>query len=73
MKTATDGGRNMVKDTVNKVGRHLEILTGKNIPISTSLDMLGRRAETVEEMVVIEVMREVIKELRGHEIHQKAS
>ena len=63
----------MVKDTVNKVGRHLEILAGKKIPVSSSLDMLCRRAETVEEMVVIEVMREVINELQGQEIHRKAS
>ena len=63
----------MVKETVNKVGRHLEILAGKKIPIGTSLDLLGRQAKSVEEMVVIEVMREVLKELHGDILHQKAS
>ena len=63
----------MIKETVNKLGRHLEILTQKNIPVETSLDMLGRQAKTVEELVVVEVMREVISELHGDILHQKAS
>jgi len=52
----------MVKETVNKVGRHLEILATRRIPLASSLDLLGRQAKSVEEMVVIEVIREVIKE-----------
>ena len=64
---------NMVKETVNKMGRQLEILVGKKIPVATSLDMLSRKAKTVEEMVVVEVMREVYSELHGQIYQQKAS
>ena len=63
----------MVKETVNKMGRQLEILVGKKIPVATSLDMLSRKAKTVEEMVVVEVMREVYSELHGQIYQQKAS
>jgi hypothetical protein len=53
----------MVRNTVGKMGRNLERLVNKRLPVSASFNILERRAKTVEELVVIEVMREVYGEL----------
>ena len=53
----------MVRKTVHRVGRHLEILAGKQIPIQHSFDLLERRARSVEEAIVVEVMREAYAEV----------
>ena len=55
----------MVKSTINRVGRHLEKLAQNRIPISVSFDLLTRKAKSVEEVIVIEVMREVYQEMKG--------
>lgn len=62
----------MVRSTVGKVGRNLERLMSKRLPVGASFNILERRAKTIEEMVVIEVMREVYVELNGKE-HRLAS
>ena len=53
----------MVRSTVGKVGRNLERLMNKRLPVGASFSILERRAKSVEELVVIEVMREVYGEL----------
>lgn len=53
----------MVRSTVGKVGRNLERLVSRRLPVSASFNILERRAKSVEELVVIEVMREVYGEL----------
>lgn len=53
----------MVRNTVGKMSRNLERLVNKRLPVSASFNILERRAKTVEELVVIEVMREVYGEL----------
>lgn len=57
----------MVRNTVGKVGRNLERLMDKRIPLTASFSILERRAKSVEELVVIEVMREVYWDLQGRE------
>ena len=53
----------MVRTTVGKVGRNLERLVSRRLPVSASFNILERRAKSVEELIVIEVMREVYGEL----------
>ena len=53
----------MVSTTVGKVGRNLQRLVDKRLPVGASLNILERRAKSVEELVVIEVMREVYGEI----------
>jgi hypothetical protein len=52
-----------IRTTVHKIGRQLEKLVGKEITVSRGFDILARKAQSIEEMVVIEVMREVYSEL----------
>jgi predicted ATPase len=54
----------MVKSTVKKIGQDLENMSRRNIGPALALDLLERRARSVEELVVIEVIREVIREVR---------
>jgi len=51
------------KRTVHRIGRQLEQLAGNQIPIQRAFALLARKAQSVEEIVVIEVMREVYEEL----------
>jgi len=53
----------MVRKTVHRMGRNLERLASRDIPVEEALDIMYRRARTVEEMVVVEVMREAVCEL----------
>ena len=48
----------MFHETVREVGSKLEKLTKRQVPINRSFDMLERNANSLEELVVIEVMRE---------------
>ena len=57
----------MVRNTVGKVGRNLERLMDKRIPLTASFSILERKAKSIEELVVIEVMREVYWEIQGKE------
>lgn len=60
----------MVRTTVGKIGRNLERLTNKRLPVNASFNILERRAKSIEELVVIEVMREVYGEISngGHRL-----
>ena len=53
----------MVRTTVGKIGKQLEEMAENQLPLDASLRMVERNASTVEEMVVIEVMKEVILEM----------
>ncbi|MBI3994193.1 MAG: hypothetical protein HY342_13035 [Candidatus Lambdaproteobacteria bacterium] len=53
----------MVNDTVSKVGIKLERLTRRDFSIAAALELMAQRARTVEEQVVIEVMREVYRDM----------
>ncbi|HEX7927132.1 MAG TPA: hypothetical protein VF678_06040 [bacterium] len=51
-----------IRRTVNDIGRKLEQLCDNHVSISRAFDLLATRSKTIEEMVVIEVMREVYQE-----------
>ena len=53
----------MVRTTVGKIGRQLEEMADSHLPLDASLRLVERKASTVEELVVIEVMKEVILEM----------
>jgi hypothetical protein len=53
----------MIRHTVRDLAKKLEQLSRHQIPIARSLDLLESRARTVEEIVVIEVMRESYEEM----------
>ena len=55
----------MVNSTVQQIGDRLERLLSWNVPTGQAFDVLARRAATVEEMVVVEVMRECCEELKS--------
>lgn len=57
----------MIKNTVAKVGRNLGRLMDRRIPVTASFSILEKRAKTIEEIVVLEVMREVYWEFQGKE------
>ncbi len=57
----------MIKNTVAKVGRNLERLLDRRIPLTASFSILEKRAKTIEEIVVLEVMREVYLEFQSKE------
>ena len=53
----------MIRKTVRKIGKKLEQLVARDIPMSRAFDILSKKAGHIEEIVVIEVMREVYQEL----------
>ncbi len=53
----------MIRKTVQKIGRKLEQLTDRDIPMTRAFDILSKKASNIEEIVVVEVMREVYQEL----------
>ena len=55
----------MVKTTVRQLSDRLERLLSWDVPTSSAFDLLARRASTVEELVVMEVMRECCEELES--------
>ena len=57
----------MIRSTVNRIGRQLEKLTNNGVPIARSFEILSRKAHTIEELVVVGVMREVHGELHRSE------
>ena len=63
----------MIKNTVKRIGDDLEKLANKRIPLATSFKLLEQRASTVEELVVIEVMREALNEHLASQEHLIAS
>lgn len=58
----------MIRKTVRKIGRQLEKLSDKEVSMIRAFDILARNAKSIEEIVVIEVMREVYQELLDGEM-----
>lgn len=56
-------------DTLHKLIRQLESMTHHHISISSAIDMMEANANTVDELVVINVIRESFNELLVEE-HQ---
>lgn len=54
----------MIRKTMHNIAKKLEHLLSYDIPAGRSFDLLESRARTVEEMVVIGVMRESYEELK---------
>lgn len=53
----------MIRNSVRKIGKELESLARKDVPLAVSLEIVARRTKSVEELVVIEVIREVCAEM----------
>jgi hypothetical protein len=51
-----------IRRTVNRIGSQLQQLCQNHISLNRAFDLMAKKAQTVEEMVVIEVMREVFDE-----------
>ena len=49
----------MIRSTVNRIGKQLEQLSENGVPVNRCFDILSRKARTIEELVVVEVVREV--------------
>lgn len=59
----------MIRRTVQSLAKKIEHLSQYQIPIQRSLDLLEQRARTIEEIVVIEVMRESYLEMASDVAH----
>ena len=56
----------MIKSTVKKIGDQLEQMSDREISITRAFDILAKKAGSIEEIVVIEVMREVYDEMAAN-------
>ena len=52
----------MIRESVRKIGRQLEQLAKHEVPMTRAFDILSGKARSIEEIVVVEVMREVYME-----------
>jgi hypothetical protein len=52
----------MIRRTVRKIGKQLEQLIDHEVPMTRAFDILSSKARSIEEIVVVEVMREVYQE-----------
>jgi hypothetical protein len=52
-----------IKHTVTRLGRQLERMANHAISLNIAFEILAKKAKSIEEMVVIEVMREVYLEM----------
>ena len=62
----------MIRQTVQRIGRQLEALADRNVPMLRAFDILSAKAASIEEIVVVEVMREVYEEMLDRELLQLA-
>ena len=62
----------MIRRTVQKIGKQLEQLVEREVPMTRAFDILSAKARSIEEIVVVEVMREVYQEIIDGEIMQAA-
>jgi DUF917 family protein len=53
----------MIRQTVRRIGKQLEQLSEREVPLMRAFDILSRKARNIEEVVVVEVMREVYQEM----------
>ncbi len=51
-----------IRRSVHRIASQLEQLATNHIGLNRAFELLAKKAQTVEEMVVIEVMREVYQE-----------
>jgi len=51
-----------IRHTVKKLGSQLEQLAQNNVNLNRAFDILAKKSQSIEEMVIIEVMREVYDE-----------
>ena len=51
------------KRTIIRIGRQLQQMANNHIALDDAFNIVARKAHTVEEMVVIEVMREAYEEM----------
>ena len=54
-----------IKQTVIRLGRQLERMAAHTITLNIAFEILSKKAQSIEEMVVIEVMREVYLEMES--------
>jgi hypothetical protein len=59
-----------IRRTVHRIGRQLEQLATNHIGLTRAFELLAKKAQSVEEMVVIEVMREVYQEYENQRFIQ---
>lgn len=62
----------MIRRTVRRIGKQLAQLTEHDVPITRAFDILSNKARTIEEIVVVEVMREVYQETIDGELQHIA-
>ena len=62
-----------IKRTVVKLGRQLERMAAKDISLNVAFDILAKKSASIEEMIVVEVMREVFMELQENGLHPMLS
>jgi len=62
----------MIRRTVHRIGRQLQQLIERDVPMTRAFDILSRKAATIEEIVVVEVMREVYQETVDSEMQRIA-
>lgn len=53
----------MINNSVKKIGDQLERLMDRDISITRAFDIIAKKSSSIEEIVVIEVMREVYAEM----------
>ena len=56
---------------VRRVGKQLEQLIEHEIPMTRAFDILSNKARSIEEIVVVEVMREVYQEATDDQMMQR--
>lgn len=57
----------MIRHTVKRVGSQLEQLAERGVTMTRAFDILVAKSRSIEEVVVIEVMREVHQEMIARE------
>ncbi len=60
-----------IENTVHRFCRKLEKISRKKTSFSQAFENLEKQAKTIEEVVVLEVMRETCKELSQEHLHQQ--
>jgi hypothetical protein len=62
----------MIRRTVQKIGKQLEQLVEREVPMTRAFDILSSKAGSIEEIVVVEVMREVYLEIVDGDLMERA-
>jgi len=61
----------MIRQTVRRIGKQLEQLVEHDVPMTRAFDILSNKARSIEEIVVVEVMREVYLEVVDDEMMER--